>query len=48
MLAETLETKTKSRGEDIRMEKENNNRSIILHFAEEINAINDLAGIERS
>ena len=30
------------------MEKENNNRSIILHFAEEINAINDLAGIERS
>lgn len=30
------------------MEKGNNNKSIILHFAEEINAINDLAGIERS
>lgn len=49
MPAETIETKTKSRGEDIRMEKgNNNNKSIILHFAEEINAINDLDGIERS
>ncbi|RGZ63723.1 hypothetical protein DW979_12275 [Eubacterium sp. AM49-13BH] len=27
---------------------EKDNKSLILHFAEEINAINDLAGIERS